>query len=68
MLSRLFARVGTVREDGGIDHLLRVASDRSLAAGKHAMNSLPPDSPIKAIPENLRHALGVAGGTSAVPS
>ena len=68
VLSRLFARVGTVREDGGIDHLLRVASDRSLAAGKHAMNSLPPDSPIKAIPENLRHALGVAGGTSAVPS
>jgi hypothetical protein len=61
VLGRLFARVGTTRADGGIDHLLRVASDRSLAAGKHAMNNLPADSPIRAIPENLRRALGVAG-------
>ena len=67
VLIRLFPRVGIVREDGGIDHLLRVASDRSLAAGKLAINNLPPDSPIRAIPENLRRALGVVGGASTPP-
>jgi hypothetical protein len=36
----------------------------SFNAGKHAMHNLPPDSPIRAIPENLRRALGVAGGAS----
>jgi transcriptional regulator with XRE-family HTH domain len=66
VLSALFPCVGAARPDGSLDHLLRVPSDRSLAAGKLAMKSLPADSPIKAIPENLRCALGI--GRSAHPS
>jgi hypothetical protein len=49
--------VGLARDDGGVDHVLRVPGKRSM--GKMTLNSLPENEPLRAVRANLRRALGL---------
>ena len=59
ILHTLCPIVGTQRQDGEIDHILRMPRKRSLATGRRAMGSLPADSPLRMVPANLRRVLGL---------
>jgi hypothetical protein len=59
MLRVVCPTVGVARDDGGVDHVLRVPGKRSLSMGKMTLNSLPDNEPLRAVRANLRRALGL---------
>jgi hypothetical protein len=59
VLSTLHPVVGVAREDGEIDHVMRIPPKRSLATGRLAMSNLPLDAPLRTVPANLRRVLGL---------
>jgi len=59
VLSTLHLVVGSPREDGEIDHIMRIPPKRSLATGRLAMSNLPPGAALRTVPANLRRVLGL---------
>ena len=51
--------VGTTRQDGSVDHLLRAPAARSPGMGRLTLDSVPRNEPLRAVRANLRRALGL---------